>query len=311
MTKKCLDHVLASPYLLPEPSTPNTRGWLEEHYILSADRTKPFLHHCQSRIRIISSNPSIETRQIRPTEELDLSLSDGSAVNLGLANSHRAVDRPVGILHADRQTRPHRLTSMDPRNGANGRVVEILYSVSQSILVPQTLRIANTDDLSLRTLQTCVEPRCFTFPLRFFQYNSLEAHFLEGPPGLCCGPVRRRTVNHDKLDLLSWIIDLGEVAELLLYHWALVVCWDDDADSWFPFLGEVKAVASRRGQSPHYAKVCEGNPDMEEANEDPGNEDKVDQENSSSLRMPPCREAISGLSRRETLNPSRSYPVTS
>src|SRR6266581_6131789 len=148
MTKKCLDHVLASPYLLPEPSTPNTRGWLEEHYILSADRTKPFLHHCQSRIRIISSNPSIETRQIRPTEELDLSLSDGSAVNLGLANSHRAVDRPVGILHADRQTRPRRLASMNPRNRAYRWIREILYSVSQSLLVPQTLSVTDTDELS-------------------------------------------------------------------------------------------------------------------------------------------------------------------
>src|SRR6266704_1629278 len=148
MTKKCLDHVLASPYLLPESSTPNSRGRLEEHYVLCTNCAESLLHHCQGRIRVIPSDPSVETWQILPTKKLDLPFGDGSAVNLGLANSHRAVDRPVGILHADRQTRPHRLTSLDPRNGANGRVGEILYSVSQSILVPQTLRIANTDDLS-------------------------------------------------------------------------------------------------------------------------------------------------------------------
>src|SRR5207245_2698134 len=238
MTKKCLDHVLASPYLLPEPSAPNAGGGLEEHYVLCTDCAEPLLHHRQSRIRVIPSDPSVETWQIRSTKELDFHVSDWSALNLGLANSHRAVDRPVGILHANRQTRPRRLASMNPRNRAHRRIREIFYSVSQSLLVPQTLSITDTDELSRRTLQTCVEPGRLTSPLRFLQHSSLEAHFLEGPPGLSSGPVRRSTVNHDKLDLLSWIIDLGEVAELLLYYRALVVCGNDDAYGWLPFLGE-------------------------------------------------------------------------
>src|SRR6266851_8195155 len=49
---------------------------------------------------------------------------------------------------------------------------------------------------------------------------------------------------------------------------------------------------------------------MDEADENPGNEDKVDQEDYSSLNVCSRSGAISGLSRRETLNPSRPYPVT-
>src|SRR5207245_10431502 len=107
-----------------------------------------------------------------------------------------------------------------------------------SPIVPQILRTTDTDERFRRRLQTCVEPARLTSTLRFLQHSSLEAHFLEGPPGLSSGPVRRSTVNLDKLDLLSWIIDLGEVAELLLYYRALVVCGNDDAYGWLPFLGE-------------------------------------------------------------------------
>src|SRR5207245_11460565 len=49
---------------------------------------------------------------------------------------------------------------------------------------------------------------------------------------------------------------------------------------------------------------------MDEAYENPGNEDGVDQEDYSPLKVCSRSGTISGLSRRETLNPSLPYPVT-
>src|SRR5207245_11601066 len=83
----------------------------------------------------------------------------------------------------------------------------------------------------------------------------------------------------------------------------LVVCLDHDAHSWLPFLGDVKAITSRRGQSPHYAEVCARTPDMDEAYENPGNEDGVGQEDYSPMNVYSRSRTIRWLSRRGTMSP--------
>src|SRR5712692_3552555 len=99
MGQKCLKHVLASSYLLPKSSAPNAGSGLEKDRVFSTDRTESLLHHRQRSICIVSPYPGVKPRQVNPTKELDLSFCDWCAVNFGLADSHCAVDRTVGILH--------------------------------------------------------------------------------------------------------------------------------------------------------------------------------------------------------------------
>src|SRR5207244_12022083 len=100
----------------------------------------------------------IKTREIRSTEKLDLAFCDRSAVNLGLANSYRAVDRPVGILKADGEA-AHLLTGVNSRDRPYRGIGEILDCVTQGLLIPQTLSVAYAHNLASHLFQTSVKTR--------------------------------------------------------------------------------------------------------------------------------------------------------